>query len=191
MRSRSRFETLFEMIYYYFFKTLPDLKTALSRIDTGRTGPKTKSRINTEGFEGAAANDLVQSIKPAAAVVVAPAISAPSATLSAPSIAPARKEQAVPNVQEESDLEKEVASLKLQLQESAALAVRLEAQIREEVASEFAQEIFRTQLQCEERVAEMRETLEEKYERKIEILDELNKTSMQRHASKYQQLVDE
>lgn len=89
------------------------------------------------------------------------------------------------------DLEAEVERLKTDLSESLANNVRLEASIREEVASEFAQEIFRNQLQCEERVAEIRECLEEKYEKKISILDELNKTNANRHAQKYQELVAE
>lgn len=94
-----------------------DLKTTLSRIDTGRAGPKTKSRINTEGFEGAAASELVGAMKP-------PALPAPSNPVS---VAPAN----LAADSDASDLEAEVAQLRAQLQESAAFAVRMEAQIRE------------------------------------------------------------
>lgn len=88
-------------------------------------------------------------------------------------------------------LQVELQNARLDSSDMRAQLVELEASIREEVASEMAQDIFRNQLQCEERVVEMREALEEKYERKIEILDELNRATQQRHATKYQELVDE
>jgi hypothetical protein len=99
-----------------------DLKTTLSRIDTGRNGPKTKSRINTEGFDGVAASDLVSSLKPAAPAPVVQQ-QAPIAVANS-FIAPSSES----NIQ---DFEAELARLRAQLQESAAFAVRLEAQIRE------------------------------------------------------------
>lgn len=199
-----------------FSAVAQDIKTVTSRIDTGRTCPKTKSRLNTEAFEGDPSLVGV-SAPPPQPPVVAPVV-APSAKKAPPSPKSTRKPTtaaaavAAPSqptqvskprveetviseplvvVQTDPALEREIERLRMELAESVAANVRLEASIREEVATEFAQEIFRNQLQCEERVVEIREALEEKYEKKIQILDSLNKTNMQRHAAKYQELVDE
>jgi hypothetical protein len=172
-----------------------DLKLAVSRIDTGRVpGTKTKSRlhpaepsVNPEPRTLLSALDAHQpnqggSAAPAAAVVDAAA----SARLEA-ELAAVRSETA----QQIEALKVQLVQAKMEAAEARGELVQLEASIREEVASEMAQDIFRNQLECEQRVVEVREALEEKYERKIEILDELNKSTHQRHAAKYQELVNE
>jgi hypothetical protein len=164
-----------------------ELKTTVTRIDTGRV-TKTKARTNGEGFEGG--------LVAVAAVASTPTQSARPTTTAAAKLKSKKEEADAAKAASESDAKlrdasAEITRLQLQLAEAAALSVRLEAEIREEVATEFAQEIFRNQLQCEERVMEIRDALEEKYEKKIEILDQLNKTNMQRHALKYQELVAE
>lgn len=170
-----------------------DIRVITSRIDTGRTN---KTRARTEGFSGDPSLVGVESAKevPAAGAVesskkikrggAAPLV--PPAAATAPVAAPRSADIAL-----EQQAAAEMETLRAELLEAKTAAIRMEAQIREEVAEEFAQEIFRNQLQCEERVVEIREALEEKYERKIQILDELNKTNMQRHAIKYQELVEE
>ena len=173
-----------------------DIKIATSRIDTGRV-QKTKSRLNTERFDGNMSQIGVTPAKqPATAKKPEPTAS--SRKMVEKKQEELKKQEAAKDKEAKSqndaavaNLESTIESLKEELAASLAANVRLEASIREEVASEFAQEIFRNQLQCEERVMEMRECLEEKYEKKILILDELNKTSMQRHAQKYQELVSE
>ena len=149
-----------------------DLKVITSRIDTGRT---IKTRARTEGFTGDASlvgvsavaeaepNTTAKKKKRSAAATTTTTVAASSSKSKSAKSAPSK--EANNNDSDITQFEEEIGRLETELAEAKGTAIRLEAQIREEVAEEFAHEIFRNQLQCEERVVEIREALEEKYER--------------------------